>query len=248
MNSFPLEEATFRIANQFDEFIHSHPILYESRLIGIVASAGLLTALPFYEIALTIEHLTLAIFNKLNQSQISKEDYQWTREIHIKRAVQHITSAFIIPVALAVDLLSHAITLLNPYFYYWSQPNNYLATGFLLESETLSEKLCYNGIKILNRPECKTDRVANIVNQSIEHLNNTAQKDYKNGCFMEKSDSCDSYLIMDGQHHRIWNIKNDGLEWQINERVLNSNPFVPFKSPQNAISFSLSNQFTIIPQ
>lgn len=242
MSLYPVENAMWPYFERWDNFIHRHEFLYESRLFGVIAEAGFVVSLPFYEFALIIEHCALAAINELHHLINYTDEHRWARGIHMRSIVQHTVGATITPLAFAVNLIIRSITLLNPFFYAWSKPNHNIFKAHWQESQLHSARFCYDDKKILSKPAFSVDRIENLIAEIIPQLTVKGQIAFKEGISIEKlQKDADKYLIIDMQHHGIWQLDKQDPTWKITKVVRSPFPSKHIMTPSDPISYPLSN-------
>lgn len=240
MSLYPVENAMWPYFERWDNFIHRHEFLYESRLFGVIAGTGFVVSLPFYELALTIEHCALAAINELHHLINYTDEHRWARGIHTRNIIQHAVGATVTPLVFGINLIIHSITLLNPYFYAWSKPNHNIFRANWIESQLYSARFCYDDNKILRKPTFSVDRIENLIAEIVPKLTVNGQIAFKEGVAIEKHETiADRYLIIDMQHHKTLQLDKQDTAWEITEVV--RGPFNNIMAPPDPISYPLSN-------
>lgn len=209
----PIEKVCTSVATTIDTSIGSSQTLNNSRLVSVILETGFAIGQPFIETALTVQHLCLAIINRLRQ--IAHPEEGRIVKLHLRHTFHHLVGVVLVSPLFFLRHVAVSLFLINPYFYAWARKNKGRLLFDLLNSWSVSQRLTANLISKPSYSEQKIKELFLEVRNKIQDRGN-----FQMGCFIETgiSNSGETvYRMVDGQNERTWLIKGEMPSLEISE-------------------------------
>ncbi|MBS0649246.1 MAG: hypothetical protein JSS10_08505 [Verrucomicrobia bacterium] len=216
MFTTPLESLLVSWANKTDGYCARSFWLTQSRMVGVIEETGFAIAQPFIEIALTVEHLGLAIIKSLWGAIKSENNISRAAKMHVRHAFHHLIGLTVVSPCYLFRHVFFSIILLNPSHYNRARSNNHRFFADLMNSWSVSQRLAAN---ILSKPNYSEEEVKTLFKE-LKNKNPAKDTFYQDGCLIQQDYSDEGkviYWMKDGQHQRTWRIKGEESALEVTE-------------------------------